>query len=141
MTTYSKSNAALEALSPEQFNVTQRGGTERPGTGVLLHNKEPGIYVDIVSGEPLFASADKFESGCGWPSLPSRSPLHSCRNCATKAMAWCGWRYAQPTATATWGMFLTMARPIVAACATASIRPRCGLCRARRWRLKAMAII
>jgi peptide-methionine (R)-S-oxide reductase len=69
MTNYSKSKTALEALSPEQFNVTQRGGTERPGTGVHLHNKEPGLYVDIVSGEPLFASADKFESGCGWPSF------------------------------------------------------------------------
>jgi peptide-methionine (R)-S-oxide reductase len=49
--------------------VTQQSGTERPGTGALLNNKEPGIYVDIVSGEPLFASSDKFESGCGWPSF------------------------------------------------------------------------
>jgi peptide-methionine (R)-S-oxide reductase len=49
--------------------VTQQSGTEYPGTGRLLHNKEPGIYVDIVSGEPLFASADKFDSHCGWPSF------------------------------------------------------------------------
>ncbi len=49
--------------------MTQQSGTERPGTGELLYNKEPGIYVDIVSGEPLFASSDKFESGCGWPSF------------------------------------------------------------------------
>ena len=69
MTSYSKSAERIAALSPEEFRVTQKNGTERPGTGALLHNHEPGIYVDIVSGEPLFASADKFESGCGWPSF------------------------------------------------------------------------
>jgi peptide-methionine (R)-S-oxide reductase len=69
MTRYSKSEQAIAALTPEQFHVTQRSGTERPGTGELLHNKAPGIYVDIVSGEPLFASSDKFDSGCGWPSF------------------------------------------------------------------------
>jgi peptide-methionine (R)-S-oxide reductase len=47
----------------------QRSGTECPGTGEYLHNEEPGIYVDVVSGEPLFASSDKFDSGSGWPSF------------------------------------------------------------------------
>ena len=60
---------AISGLTPEQYRVTQESGTERPGTGEYLDNKEPGIYVDIVSGEPLFASSDKFESGCGWPSF------------------------------------------------------------------------
>jgi peptide-methionine (R)-S-oxide reductase len=69
MKTYSKSPAAIAALTPEQFEVTQRNGTERAGTGAYLDNHEPGIYVDVVSGEPLFASSDKFESGCGWPSF------------------------------------------------------------------------
>lgn len=69
MTTYRKSPEAVAALTPEQYRVTQQNGTERPGTGPLLGNKEPGIYVDIVSGEPLFASAAKYESGCGWPSF------------------------------------------------------------------------
>ncbi|MFG6543570.1 peptide-methionine (R)-S-oxide reductase MsrB, partial [Sulfitobacter sp. M22298] len=69
MPQYEKTNAAIDALSPEEFHVTQRSGTERPGTGKYLDNKEPGIYVDIVSGEPLFASSDKYESGCGWPSF------------------------------------------------------------------------
>ena len=69
MPRYVKDPDRIAALSPEEFHVTQRAGTERPGTGRLLHNKEPGIYVDIVSGEPLFASSDKFESGCGWPSF------------------------------------------------------------------------
>lgn len=69
MSTYRKTESAVAALTPEQYRVTQQSGTERPGTGALLHNKLPGIYVDVVSGEPLFASADKFESGCGWPSF------------------------------------------------------------------------
>ena len=65
-----KRNADIIAnLSDEQFWVTQKSGTERPGSGQLLHNKATGIYVDIVSGEPLFASSDKYESGCGWPSF------------------------------------------------------------------------
>lgn len=64
------SNAeAIARLTQEQYRVTQEGATESPGTGEHLHNEEPGIYVDIVSGEPLFASSDKFESGCGWPSF------------------------------------------------------------------------
>ncbi|BBB08486.1 MULTISPECIES: peptide-methionine (R)-S-oxide reductase MsrB [Alphaproteobacteria] len=69
MTAYKKTEAAIAKLSPEEYRVTQQSATERPGTGALLHNKEPGIYVDIVSGEPLFASSDKYESGCGWPSF------------------------------------------------------------------------
>lgn len=69
MADYRKTDEAIARLTPEQYRVTQQSGTERPGTGPLLSNKEPGIYVDIVSGEPLFASADKYESGCGWPSF------------------------------------------------------------------------
>lgn len=69
MNQYRKTPEAVAALTPEQYRVTQQNATERPGTGELLHNTAPGIYVDIVSGEPLFASSDKFESGCGWPSF------------------------------------------------------------------------
>ena len=69
MQAYRKDPQVVAKLSPEQYRVTQQSGTERPGTGEYLDNKEPGIYVDIVSGEPLFASADKYESGCGWPSF------------------------------------------------------------------------
>lgn len=69
MRKFTKDPDAISRLSPEQFLVTQQGGTERPGTGEHLDNKEPGIYVDIVSGEPLFASSAKFDSGCGWPSF------------------------------------------------------------------------
>ncbi len=66
---YNKNPAAVGALSPEQYHVTQRNGTERPFTGEYWDNHEPGIYVDVVSGEPLFASVNKFDSGSGWPSF------------------------------------------------------------------------
>src|SRR5918997_4321100 len=69
MTKFSKDPEAISKLSPEQYRVTQEAGTEPPGTGEYLHNKESGIYVDIVSGEPLFASSEKFDSGSGWPSF------------------------------------------------------------------------
>jgi peptide-methionine (R)-S-oxide reductase len=69
MTKYAKNPQAIAKLTPVQFRVTQQSDTERPGTGEYLKNKAPGIYVDIVSGEPLFASSDKYESGCGWPSF------------------------------------------------------------------------
>ncbi len=69
MKQYKKDAIAVESLTPEQYHVTQESGTEPPGNGEYLANLEPGIYVDIVSGEPLFASSDKFDSGCGWPSF------------------------------------------------------------------------
>jgi peptide-methionine (R)-S-oxide reductase len=69
MSHYNKTPEAVAKLTPEQYRVTQQNGTERAGTGELLRNKGPGIYVDVVSGEPLFASTDKFESGTGWPSF------------------------------------------------------------------------
>ncbi len=69
MADYRKDPAAIAKLTPEQYRITQQSGTEMPGTGEYLDHHEPGIYVDIVSGEPLFASTDKFDSHCGWPSF------------------------------------------------------------------------
>ena len=66
---YHKNPAAVDALSSEQYYVTQESGTERPFTGEYVDDHEPGIYVDVVSGEPLFASVDKFDSATGWPSF------------------------------------------------------------------------
>ena len=77
MTTYTKNADALARLTPEQYRVTQQGGTERPGSGEHLNTKTAGIYVDIVSGEPLFASAHKYDSGSGWPSFTKPiTPAH-----------------------------------------------------------------
>ncbi len=66
---YRKTEEAVSALTPEQYRVTQQSGTERPHTGEYDQHFEPGIYVDVVSGEPLFASSAKFDAGCGWPSF------------------------------------------------------------------------
>lgn len=56
-------------LTPIQYEVTQNNATERPFQNEYYNYTEPGIYVDIVSGEPLFTSLDKFDAGCGWPSF------------------------------------------------------------------------
>jgi peptide-methionine (R)-S-oxide reductase len=71
MTSYTKpSDAELrEKLTPEQYKVTQQEGTERPFANAYWNNKQAGIYVDVVSGEPLFSSLDKYDSGTGWPSF------------------------------------------------------------------------
>ena len=66
---YRKSQDAIDRLNPEQFRVTQKNGTERAFTGEYDHHFDPGIYVDVVTGEPLFASAAKYNSGCGWPAF------------------------------------------------------------------------
>ena len=77
MNQFMKNDEAIARLSPEQYRVTQQSGTERPGSGEYLHNDEPGIYVDVVSGEPLFASSAKFDSGSGWPSFTKPiDPVH-----------------------------------------------------------------
>lgn len=64
-----KSEGAVNGLTEEQFRVTQQNGTERPFQNAYWDNKAPGLYVDVVSGEPLFASTDKLDSGTGWPSF------------------------------------------------------------------------
>jgi peptide-methionine (R)-S-oxide reductase len=69
MSKYNKNPEAVSRLSPEQYHVTQCDGTEPPFDNAYWDNKEPGIYVDIVSGEPLFASINKFDSNSGWPSF------------------------------------------------------------------------
>ena len=68
-TTYTKDQTAIAGLTPEQYAVTQESATEPAFTGEYVDNHDDGIYVDIVSGEPLFSSTDKFESGSGWPSF------------------------------------------------------------------------
>lgn len=66
---YARTEQAIASLTPEQYRVTQQNGTERPFSGEYDHHFEPGLYVDVVSGEPLFASSMKYNSGCGWPAF------------------------------------------------------------------------
>ena len=80
------SEATLRArLNPEQYRVTQDAGTERPFENEYWDNEQPGIYVDVVSGEALFSSLNQFDSGCGWPSFdkplePENLDLHTDRS-------------------------------------------------------------
>src|ERR1700685_3538302 len=69
MPEYKKNADSVSRLSPEQIRVTQQNGTERPFENAYWDHDEAGIYVDVVSGEPLFSSLDKFDSDCGWPSF------------------------------------------------------------------------
>ena len=69
MANYTKDADAISRLSKEQFRVTQQSATERPFENAYWDHDAPGLYVDIVSGEPLFSSLDKFDSDCGWPSF------------------------------------------------------------------------
>lgn len=77
MTAYKKTEAAIAKLSPEEYRVTQQSATERPGTGALLHNKEPGIYVDIVSGEPCSHRPTNTSRAADGRASPSRSNLRT----------------------------------------------------------------
>ncbi len=101
MADYRKTDEAIAKLTPEQLcDAGKRHRT--PGTGEYLGNKAAGIYVDIVSGEPLFASTDKYESHCGWPSFTKRSSPPMSRNCTIAATAWCAPKCVRSMATATW---------------------------------------
>lgn len=70
----SKKQEVLRKLTTMQYKVTQENGTEPPFQNEFWNHKEDGLYVDIVSGEPLFSSREKYDSGCGWPSFTK--PLH-----------------------------------------------------------------
>jgi len=74
--TQSKPDDLRDRLTPLQYRVTQEDATEPPFQNELWNNKEAGIYVDLVSGEPLFSSREKFDSGTGWPSF--WAPIDAC---------------------------------------------------------------
>ena len=137
MAEYRKTPEAISRLSAEQYRVTQQSGTEQPGTGEYLDNKEPGIYVDIVSGEPLFASSDKYESGCGWPSFTKPIEPANVNELRDTSLGMTRRRCVQLMAIAIWDMSFPTARLIVAACVIVSTRPRCGLSSATTWKPKA----
>jgi methionine-R-sulfoxide reductase len=132
---FEKSQDAVDRLTPEQRRVTQEAGTERPFTGEYDDNKEAGIYVDVVSGEPLFASTDKFDSGSGWPSFTKPIVAENVNELRDSAKS----GRSMPTAISATS-FRTVP-PTRAVCATASTRRPCASSRATRWMRKAMANI
>ena len=93
--TIKRMTEAISRLSPEQYEVTQRNATERPFKNEYWDNKEPGLYVDVVSGEPLFTSVDKFDSGCGWPSFTKPVEAKTSSRIATPATACSEPRFAR----------------------------------------------
>ena len=141
MAQYRKDPDRIATLDPEQYRVTQQNGTERPGTGKHLHNTEPGIYVDIVSGEPLFASADKFESGCGWPSFTKPIKPAHVTELRDASLGMVRTEVRSTTATAISAMSFPMARATGAGCAIASTRRACDSSIVTTWRPRATATI
>ncbi len=141
MPSYRKTPEAIARLTPEQYRVTQQSGTEAPGSGALLGNHEPGIYVDIVSGEPLFASSDKFESGCGWPSFTKPIAPATVKELKDASHGMIRTEVRSAAATVTWATYSTTGPGIAVACAIASTPRHCASCIATTWLRKATAII
>src|SRR5881409_367845 len=110
-------------LTPLQYEVTQRAATEPSFHNEFWDNHRPGIYVDVVSGEPLFSSIDKFESGTGWPSFTKPLEEANVRGTRTSRCSWCESKFAPPRPIPTSVTCSTTGRRRPA-CATASTRPR-----------------
>jgi len=124
MSKYNKNPETVSRLSPEQYRVTQRDGTERPFDNAYWNNKEPGIYVDVVSGEPLLPRLTSSRAALVGRASPSRSSRKMWSRTLTSATAWLGLRFAPVMGTATLAMSSPMAQARRAAYATASIPPR-----------------
>jgi peptide-methionine (R)-S-oxide reductase len=138
---YAKTDEAVGKLTSVQYRVTQENGTERPFTGEYHDNKEPGIYVDVVSGEPLFASADKFDSGCGWPSFTRPIVPANVNELRDDTHGMTRTEVRSGMVTVTSAMCFPTARKIRAGYATASIPLHFVSFRATKWRLRAMVRI
>jgi peptide-methionine (R)-S-oxide reductase len=130
---FEKSQAAVDRLTPEQRRITQDSGTERPFTGEHNDNKEPGIYVDIVSGEPLFASTDKFDSGTGWPSFTKPIVPANVNEVRDSAHGMVRTEVRSVHADSHLGHVFPTVLPTAAVCATASTLRPFASSRATRW--------
>ena len=109
-TQYRKDPAAIAELTPRQFEVTQNAATEPPFRNEFWNTHDAGIYVDIVSGEPLFSSTDKFDSGTGWPSFTKPIVAGNIVEREDRSSGWCRPRSARRTPTATSATSSTTAR-------------------------------
>src|SRR6059036_2535588 len=120
------SDAELRSsLTPLQYEVTQHEGTERAFANEYWDNHRAGIYVDVVSGEPLFSSLDKFESGTGWPSFTKPLEAAKVREDSDRSFLMVRTEVRSTHANSHLATCSTTA-PRPRACATASTRPRCG---------------
>jgi peptide-methionine (R)-S-oxide reductase len=137
--TYNKDKEVIARLTPEQFRVTQQNATERPFQNAFWDNDEPGIYVDVVSGEPLFSSLDKFESGCGWPSFTKPLETENVEERADTTHGMVRREVRSSHADSHLGHVFDDAPATKAACATVSTRPHCASFRWTNWRAKATA--
>ena len=119
----------LKKLTPMQYAVTQMGVTEKPYSGKYDRFDESGIYVDVVSGEPLFSSLDKYDAGCGWPAFtkPIKKRVLTEKRDQSFGMERTEVRSRKLIRIS--GMSLLMAQLIAEDCATALIQPLCGLFR------------
>ena len=136
---YRKDPEAISELTPEQYRVTQKKGTEPPFRNEYWDNKEPGIYVDVVSGEPLFASVSKYDSGTGWPSFTVPiEPENIVKRRDFRALGLATEvRSAHGDSHLATCSMTGRRRP--AACATALTPPPSGLYRSMTWRARATA--
>lgn len=120
-----------------QYRVTQEAATEPPFTGKYDQFFEKGIYVDVVSGEPLFSSLDKFDSGCGWPAFTK--PITKLKEKRDQSFGMERTEVRSLKADSHLGHVFAMDRWIAAVYATASIRPPCVLFRLISWQKLVMA--
>jgi peptide-methionine (R)-S-oxide reductase len=140
MRKFSKYPDAISRLSPEQYRVTQQNGTQTPGTGEYLDNKEPGIYVDILSGEPLFSSSDKFESGSGWPSFTKPIEPANVKELRDTTHGMIRTEVRSAHADSHLGHVFPDGPGTAAACAIASTQPPCGSSIGRIWKPRVMGL-
>ena len=125
-----------EKLTPTQYQVTQHEGTERAFTGEYWNTEEAGLYVDVVSGEPLFSSRDKYDAGCGWPSFTRPLPKSQIVENTDYKIGYARTEVRSAQADSHLGHVFRTARRRRAGCATASTRPRCASCPERVWTRK-----
>ena len=125
-TTYGKDAHRVAQLTDEQYKVTQQGATEAPFDNDFWDPRRPGIYVDVVSGEPLFASTTKFDSGCGWPSFSTPIDPDNVAETPDLSRGMTRIEVRRRTATAISATSSTTVRPTPVDSGTASTRPPCG---------------
>ncbi len=112
-------------LKPLQYQVTQKAATERAFQNEYWDNHEPGLYVDVVSGEPLFTSMDKYDSGCGWPSFTRPVDPDAVTEDVDKSLGMTRGSKFVPRAPTPISATSFPTDPVPMVCVTASTRPRC----------------